>query len=288
MNHKVTKTSFYQNILFGVLCAVIAVVTILFFPQFEMKAEAAEEHNCSNSWTTLSEGSAYEALYEIYSCKVCGKVSKFNYIRPEDFVQERLEKQIKGARKDWVVISELGIYNTVEDKLFQWLSERNDVTLMVTFEYQGVYCQATFPAGTDYTELLQDDEKFYGLLGLNGRCGIVSMAGNKIEGSLADWVKLTGAEEFYWHIKMAPEQATVYASYGDVNAANKALLSALSQRNDVTAVVFYEYKGMNYKTTFPAGIDYSEILKDGSQFYGMLGLNGRCGIITEINYGIMQ
>lgn len=285
MKNKVIKNSFYQKFLCGILCAVIALGSVLVFPQFEMKAEAAEDHNCSYVWLTLSEGSAYKELYEIYSCKKCGKVQKINYMRPEDFVKDRLEKQIKLGRKDWVVISELGIFHTIEDELFRWLTERNDVTLMVTYEYQGTYYQTTFPSGADYTEFLQDDVKFYGLPGLNGRCGIISLAGEKLESDLSEVVKLTGVDEFYCHIRMAPKQATVYGNYGELHTINKDLLTQLSERNDVTAVVIYEYKGMNYKTTFPAGADYSELLKEGSQFFGMLGLNGRCGITTEIYYG---
>ena len=285
MKNKEGKNSFSHKLLCGVLCAATMVGSMLSFPQFELKAEAASDHNCSYVWTTLSEGSAYEDLYEIYSCKVCGEIKLRNYVRSSDYVWERLEKQIKGARKDWVVVSELGFYHTVEDELFRWLTERNDITLVVTYDCQGTYYQTTFPAGGDYTQLLQDNEKFYGMPGLNGRCGIISSAGQKLDGDLSDEVKLEGAEAFYWHIKMAPQQETVYASYGDVNAINKTLLTTLTERNDVTAIVLYEYKGMNYKTTFPAGADYSELLKEGSQFYGMIGLNGRCGIVTEIYYG---
>lgn len=278
------KKCICKKIICGVLCAVIAVGSVLIFPQFEMKAEAATVHDCSYSWKTLSEGSAYSDLYEIFSCDTCGKIKMKNFMHAEDFVRDNLKKQIKNARKDWVVISELGFYHTLHDEVFVWLTERNDVTLVVTYEYEGTYYQTTFPAGADYTEFLQDDVLFYGMPGLNGRCGIISSAGEKVEYGLAEVSKLKGTDEFYNNIKMAPKQETVYASYGDLHTINKSLLTKLSERNDVTTVIMYEYEGMNYKTTFPAGADYTELLNEDTQFFGMLGLNGRCGITTEVVY----
>ena len=283
MKRKETKRCFCKKLLSGVLSVAIAVGCMLGVPQFEMKAEAVE-HKCEYSWKTLSQGSAYQDLYEIYSCDICGKMELKNYMNSKDFVRDRLQKQIKNARKNWVVVSELGFYHTLHDEVFIWLTERNDITLVVTYEYDKTYYQTTFPAGADYSEFLLDDVNTYGMPGLNGRCGIISSAGEKLENDLADEVQLEGTEEFYCHIEMAPKQETVYASYGDLHTINKSLLTKLTERNDVTAVVMYEYKGMNYKTTFPAGADYSELLAEGSQFFGMLGLNGRCGITTEIVY----
>lgn len=278
------KKVFIKKILSGMLCAAIAIGSVLVLPQFELKAEAGKNHKCSYSWKTLSKGSAYSDLYEIQSCDICGEIRMRNYMRSEDFVKENLKKQIKEARKDWVVVSDLGFYHTLHDDVFVWLTERYDVTLVVTYEYEGTYYQTTFPAGADYTEFLQDDVKFYGMPGLNGKCGIISEAGGKVGSDFPEVVTLEGAEALYSHIKMAPQQGTVYSSYGDNHTINKTLLTELSARNDVTAVVIYEYEGMNYKTTFPAGADYTELLNEGAQFYGMLGLNGRCGIVTEIVY----
>ena len=284
MKNKETKRVFIKRILSGMLCAAIAVGSMLVLPQFELKAEAGRDHICSYSWKTLSEGSAYSNLYEIQSCDICGDIKMTNFKYADDFVRDRLQTQIKEARKDWVVVNDLGFHHTLHDEVFVWLKERNDVTLVVTYDYEGTYYQTTFPAGADYSEFLQDDVKFYGMPGLNGRCGIVSEAGGKVGSDFPEVVKLEGAEALYSHIQMAPQQGTVYASYGDNHTINKTLLTELSVRNDVTAVVIYEYEGMNYKTTFPAGADYTELLNEGSQFYGMLGLNGRCGIVTEVVY----
>ena len=87
MKNKETKKCFFQNLLCSVLCAVITVGCLLVFPQFEMKAEAAEDHTCVYRWITVSEGSGYADLYQQYSCKYCGYVEKINYMRSEIFVK---------------------------------------------------------------------------------------------------------------------------------------------------------------------------------------------------------
>lgn len=278
---KKVNNSFFKKFMCGMLCTAIAMGCMLISPQFGMKAEA-KNHTCNYVWKTLSEGSAYQDLYEIKSCEICGEVQMTNYKRAYDFVRERMQNQIKNARKNWVVVNDLGFYHTVHDEVFVWLTERYDVTLVVTYEYEGVYYQTTFPAGADYSEFLLDDVKMYGMPGLNGRCGIVTSAGEKVPSNFPELVTLEGAEGLYNHIKMAPKQETVYASYGDNHTIHKTLLTTLSERSDVTAVIYFEYKGMNFKVTFPAGADYSELLKEGNQFYGMLGINGRCGIVAEI------
>lgn len=281
MKNKEKKNCFCKKFLCGLLSTVIAVGSMLVFPQFEMKAEAVE-HKCEYSWKTLSEGSAYQDLYQIYSCDICGKMELKNFMYAKDFVRDRLQKQIKNARKNWVVVSDLGFYHTLHDEVFVWLTERYDVTLVVTYEYEGIYYQTTFPARTDYSEFLLDDVNTYGMPGLNGRCGITSLAGAEVPSNFPELVTLEGAESLYFHIDMAPQQATVYSSFGDNHTINKTLLTKLTERNDVTTVIFFEYKGMNFKVTFPAGADYTELLKEGGQFFGMLGLNGRCGITAEI------
>ena len=276
---RVTKV-FLKRIISGLLCAVIVIGGVLFFPQYELKVEA---HECELRWRTISEGSAYSALYEVYQCIICNKVEEINYKTPEVFVRDRLYEQIKNARKQSVFASEFGVYHTVHDKLFTMLSEKNDITVMITYQYDDNYYQTTFPAGADYTELLQDDEKYYGMLGLNGRCGITTSIGRKLDGgNLVEDEKLKGAEEVYNHIELAPEHETVYADYGELHTINDSMISTIAEKKTVTTIITYVYDGQNYKTTFPAGSDYSELLNDAEQYYGMLGLNGRCGIVTEV------
>lgn len=282
MKNKETKKCFCQKILYGMLCTVIAIGALVIFPQFGMKAEAAEDHTCVYRWITVSEGSGYADLYQQYSCKYCGFVEKINYMRSELFVRDRLYKQIEGAKKNGVITSDFGLYHTVHDDLFTWLSKRNDVTVIVGYQYQGTYYQTTFPAGADYTEFLEDDQLFYGMLGLNGRCGIFTLVGGEVVSDLSELDRLEGAELLYARIRVCPQQGTVYFDLKDVSTANETLFATMSKRPDVTVKITYKYKDTYYQTTFPAGADYTEILNDSVQFYGMLGLSGRCGIVTEV------
>ena len=282
MKNKKINKSFYSKKLYGILCAVIAVGSLLIFPQFEMKAKAAEDHTCVYRWVTVSEGSGYADLYQQYSCKYCGYVKEINYMRSEIFVKERLYKQIEGAKKQAIIYSDFGLYHTVHDDLFALLSERNDLTVIIGYQYKGTYYQTTFPAGADYKEFLEDEQLFYGMLGLDGRCGIFTSVGNEVVSDLSELDRLEGAELLYARIRVCPQQGTVYFDLGNVHTVNETLITTLSKRNDVTAVITYKYNDKNYKTTFSAGADYSELLNDSVQFYGMLGLSGRCGIVTEI------
>ena len=279
MKSKGTAKLICKRIIGGFLCSAIVMSGVLVFPRYELKAEA---HECAFAWHTRSEGSAYSTLYEVYECVLCNKVKEINYKTPEVFVRERLYAQIKDARSQSVVASEYGVYHTVSDQLFTMLSKKNDITVMITYQYDDNYYQTTFPAGTDYSELLQDNEKYYGMPGLNGRCGITSSMGRGLDGgNLAEDVKSKGAEEVYSHIKLAPEHETVYADYGELHTINDAMITTIAEKKTVTTVITYVYGGQNYRTTFPAGADYTELLNDGEQYYGMPGLNGRCGIVTE-------
>ena len=50
--------------------------------------------------------------------------------------------------------------------------ERRDVTTVISFEYKGEKYRITFSPEADYDALLNDEEQFYGYLGLSGYKGI--------------------------------------------------------------------------------------------------------------------
>ena len=178
MKNKEGTKRFIQRIVCSLLCATMALGAVLILPQFELKAEA-RDHYCSFVWRTISEGSGYQDLVQVYQCDVCNKIDWVYFKTSEGFVRDRLYGQIKDARNQGVIASEFGECHTVEDSLFTLLTERNDVTVMVTYQYNRTYYQTTFPAGADYTELLNDSEQYYGMPGLNGRCGIVTSEGKE-------------------------------------------------------------------------------------------------------------
>ena len=131
-------------------------------------------HVCQYEWEVVSEVSADQDGLEQYLCKLCGNVQSTLTIPASQYQVQELYTKVTGAGEGETVTYDTGMVHTVCDKLFTKLQQRKDVTLVITYQYKGESYRTTFPAGADYTELLQDADQFYGMLGLNGRCGIVT------------------------------------------------------------------------------------------------------------------
>jgi hypothetical protein len=132
------------------------------------------EHVCQYEWEVVREVSADQDGLEQYLCKLCGNVQSTLTIPASHYQVQELYTKVTGAAEGETVTYDLGMIHTVCDKLFTKLQERKDITLVITYQYKGENYRTTFPAGADYTELMQDTDQFYGMLGLNGRCGIVT------------------------------------------------------------------------------------------------------------------
>lgn len=144
-------------------------------------AEAAAERlsegshtTCEYEWVTVREAGAGVDGEEWYQCKHCGRVESVQIIPAASYQTARLYEAVGKAREAETVTYDLGNFHTIADTLLTTLQNRSDVTLVLTFTYQNRCYETTFPKGTDYTELLEDEDFFYGLLGLNGRSGIVT------------------------------------------------------------------------------------------------------------------
>ena len=132
------------------------------------------EHVCQYEWEVVREVGADQDGLEQYLCKLCGNVQSTLTIPASQYQVQELYTKVTGAGEGETVTYDTGMVHTVCDKLFTKLQQRKDVTLVITYQYKGESYRTTFPAGADYTELLQDADQFYGMLGLNGRCGIVT------------------------------------------------------------------------------------------------------------------
>ena len=132
------------------------------------------EHVCQYEWEVVREVGADQDGLEQYLCKLCGNVQSTLTVPASHYQVQELYTKVTGAAEGETVTYDLGMVHTVCDKLFTKLQQRKDVTLVITYQYKGESYRTTFPAGADYTELLQDTDQFYGMLGLNGRCGIVT------------------------------------------------------------------------------------------------------------------
>lgn len=129
---------------------------------------------CEYEWVTVREAGAGVDGEEWYQCKHCGRVESVQIIPAASYQTARLYEAIGKAQESETVTYDLGNFHTITDTLLTTLQNRSDVTLVLTFTYQNRCYETTFPKGTDYTELLEDEDFFYGLLGLNGRSGIVT------------------------------------------------------------------------------------------------------------------
>ena len=132
------------------------------------------EHVCQYEWKVVREVSADQDGLEKYLCKLCGNVQSTLTVPASHYQVQELYTKVTGAGEGETVTYDSGMVHTVCDKLFTKLQERKDITLVLTYQYKGESYRTTFPAGADYTELMQDADQFYGMLGLNGRCGIVT------------------------------------------------------------------------------------------------------------------
>ena len=131
-------------------------------------------HVCQYEWEVVREVGADQDGLEQYLCKLCGNVQSTLTIPASQYQVQELYTKVTGAGEGETVTYDTGLVHTVCDKLFTKLQQRKDVTLVITYQYKGENYRTTFPAGADYTELMQDTDQFYGMLGLNGRCGIVT------------------------------------------------------------------------------------------------------------------
>lgn len=52
------------------------------------------------------------------------------------------------------------------------MAERSDATVTIQFEYKNQKLQITFPAGTDYTPILNDIDTMYGFYGVAAKLGL--------------------------------------------------------------------------------------------------------------------
>ena len=131
-------------------------------------------HVCQYEWEVVREVGANQDGLEQYLCKLCGNVQSTLTIPASQYQVQELYTKVIGAGEGETITYDTGLIHTVCDKLYTKLQERKDVTLVITYQYKGENYRTTFPAGVDYTELMQDADQFYGMLGLNGRCGIVT------------------------------------------------------------------------------------------------------------------
>ncbi|MGN1160190.1 MAG: hypothetical protein ACI4SE_08315 [Lachnospiraceae bacterium] len=118
-------------------------------------------HTHSYSWVTVREADMNHEGLEAYRCS-CGDVKESRIFGSDVVFVSGMLSGIKNAPLGGVIEYESGEYHTMMDKMIALLAERSDVSMVTTFTYNGVNYKMTVPAGVDYTEMLSDDEIYYG------------------------------------------------------------------------------------------------------------------------------
>ncbi len=136
-------------------------------------AEAPEEvHLCNMEWVTTKEPSVGEDGEECYRCSSCGRTEQKMPIPGAVAYVKDLYGYIKDAAENGLVTYDAKTNTAISDYILHKMAERRDVTTVISFEYKGEKYQITFSPEADYDALLNDEEQFYGYLGLSGYKGI--------------------------------------------------------------------------------------------------------------------
>ena len=136
-------------------------------------AEAPEEvHLCNMEWVTTKEPSVGEDGEECYRCSSCGRTEQKMPIPGAVAYVKDLYGYIKDAAENGLVTYDAKTNTAISDYILQKMAERRDVTTVISFEYKGEKYRITFSPEADYDALLNDEEQFYGYLGLSGYKGI--------------------------------------------------------------------------------------------------------------------
>ncbi len=140
--------------------------------QPEIVVAPEEVHLCNMEWVTTKEPSVGEDGEECYRCSSCGRTEQKMPIPGAVAHVKDFCGFIKDAPENGLVTYDAKTNTAISDYILQKMAERRDVTTVISFEYKGEKYQITFSPEADYDALLNDEEQFYGYLGLSGYKGI--------------------------------------------------------------------------------------------------------------------
>lgn len=134
--------------------------------------ESEPRHVCSFEWViTLDPTTGVDGLEE-YKCTGCGVVQESHPIPASVAVVKDFYGKVKEAPEKGSITYDSGKLYTISDYILKKMAERNDVAVTVKFEYQNKKYQIIFPAGLDYSAVLNDEESMYGYFGAAAKLGL--------------------------------------------------------------------------------------------------------------------
>ena len=137
----------------------------------ESHDQPGDVHTHSFSWVMVTEPSVGADGLEEYRCS-CGLVEQSQVIPGSQFYVKNMFGSIKDAPVNGTVEYDAGTWHTISDYVLKKMAERPDVAVTVRFTYKGKNYQITFPAGTDYTAVLNDEDMMYGYFGVAEKLGL--------------------------------------------------------------------------------------------------------------------
>lgn len=135
-------------------------------------APSAPSHQCNFQWVTTVEPQPNADGLEEYKCIECGAVQEQKSLPASMTSVKNLFGFVKDVPENGTVTTDFGRLHTISDYLLKKMAERNDATVIIQFEYKNQKLQITFPAGTDYTPVLNDTETMYGFYGIAAKLGL--------------------------------------------------------------------------------------------------------------------
>ena len=161
----------------GISGSIYVSLSVTTFEEENTETPAApESHTCNFQWvTTIAPQVGVDGLDE-YKCVYCGAVQESHPIPASVAAVKDFYGKVKDAPANGTVTYDSGKLYTISDYLLKKLSERSDVAVTVNFEYQNEKYELTFPAGTDYTSVLTDEETMYGYFGVAAKLGLTVVA----------------------------------------------------------------------------------------------------------------
>lgn len=135
-------------------------------------SEAVPSHQCNFQWVTTVEPQPDADGLEEYMCTGCGAVQEQKSISASMASVKNLFGFVNNVPENGTVTTDFGRLHTISDYLLKKMAERNDATVTIQFEYKNRKLQITFPAGTDYTPILDDTDTMYGFYGVAAKLGL--------------------------------------------------------------------------------------------------------------------
>ena len=132
---------------------------------------ARSNHQHAYEWQILTDPTIDEDGVYAYICS-CGDIKEKQPISAAQVFVKDLYGKIKEAPQNGTVTYDAKAWSTISDYLLKKMAERNDVTVTIRFQYQKADYEITFPAGTDYTAVLNDTETMYGFFGIANILGM--------------------------------------------------------------------------------------------------------------------